>query len=135
MILVDVYPGLVSGGQRTQEWTHVRQTVDRFNKAPVQGVTGQSIRCNEDPTRIVASTLTVQAGSNVGFWMDSGISHPGPLQFYLAKVPTGKIGATWDGSGPVWFKIFEEKPTIAPYQITWPSNGMSSGSIQVVNIY
>jgi len=53
-----------------------------------------------------ASTLDVAAGSTVGFTAAASISHPGPLQVYLAKVPEGKTAATWDGSGDVWFKIF-----------------------------
>jgi hypothetical protein len=104
----------------------VRETIDRFNKSPVTTVNTTQIRCNEDPARPVAQTVTVQAGSTAGFWMDSGISHPGPLLFYMAKVPAGKTAANWDGSGAVWFKVYEDKANVAPYSISWPNNGMCS---------
>jgi len=97
-------------------------TKDRYNKSPVQDVTSIDIRCNEDPSRGVASTLSVSAGSTIAFSSDT-ISHPGSLQFYLAKVPAGKTAANWDGSGEVWFKIYEDKVTVANSQYVWPSNG------------
>jgi len=94
----------------------------RFNKSPVQDVSSVDIRCNEDPTRNIAETLTVSAGTTVGFTSDS-ISHPGPLQFYLAKVPAGSTAATWDGAGVHWFKIYEENVTVANNQLVWSSLG------------
>jgi hypothetical protein len=116
---------LVHGGQRTTEWTHTRWTIDRFNKAPVTSVTGDAIRCNEDPKRPVAQTLPVQAGDVVGFYMDSGISHPGPLMLYMAKVPSGQTAASWNGTGSVWFKMYEVGATMGQYsQMSWPALGV-----------
>jgi hypothetical protein len=98
-------------------------TKDRYNKSPVQDVLSTDIRCNEDPARPVAQTVTVSAGSTVSFASD-GISHPGSLQFYLAKVPSGKTAANWDGSGSVWFKIYEDNVTVGQWnQLSWPSLG------------
>lgn len=98
-------------------------TKDRYNKSPVQDVLSNDIRCNEDPTRGIAQTLPVSAGTTVAFASD-GISHPGPLQFYLAKVPAGQTAATWDGAGANWFKIYEDTITVGQWgQITWPSLG------------
>lgn len=52
-------------------------------------------------------TLTVEAGSEVVFRMrkDDDYYHPGPAAMYLGKVPEGETAATWDGSGPQWFKV------------------------------
>ena len=44
---------------------------------------------------------------------------------YMAKVPSGKTAANWDGSGTVWFKIYEQGPTgFGTQALVWPSNGM-----------
>lgn len=49
------------------------------------------------------------------------MNHPGPTQYYLAKVPDGKDVKTWDGAGAVWFKISTTKPKVdAAKQMTWP---------------
>jgi hypothetical protein len=98
-------------------------TRERYNKAPVENVLSDAIRCNEDPAGPVAQTLTVSAGQMLGFVSDSGISHPGPLLFYMAKVPQGQTAASWSGTGTHWFKIYEDRPTIHPYNIQWPSLG------------
>ncbi|KAH7093407.1 glycosyl hydrolase family 61-domain-containing protein [Paraphoma chrysanthemicola] len=123
-----VYPGLTSGSVRTPAWTHVRRTVDMYNMAPVQDVTTTAIRCNVDPAFSTKEILTVQAGTEVGFWMQSGISHTGPLFFYLAKVPAGQTAATWDGSGSVWFKIYEEKANTGG-SVSWPNAGTSNPKV------
>lgn len=70
--------------------------------------------------------MEVAAGSTVGFTAQSSISHPGTLQFYMAKVPSGQTADSWDGSGNVWFKIFEQGPTISGGALSWPSQGMPS---------
>jgi len=44
----------------------------------------------------------------------------------MAKVPSGKTAANWDGSGNVWFKIFGQGPGgLGSSGLTWPSNGSS----------
>lgn len=59
------------------------------------------------------------------FTASPNIFHPGPLQFYLAKVPSGQTAATWDGSGNVWFKIYAEQATVSGGQLSWGSLSMS----------
>jgi hypothetical protein len=126
MLYADVYPALVYQGQRTGDWLYVRMTRERYNKAPVENVLSDAIRCNVDPSGPVAQTLTVSAGQTLGFVSDSGISHPGPLLFYMAKVPQGQTAASWDGTGTHWFKIYQDRPTIQPYNIQGPSLGKFS---------
>jgi hypothetical protein len=94
-------------------------------QGPTTDVTAPAIRCYELSPGTGAKTYTVNAGDTVGFTAVSGISHPGPLQFYLAKVPEGKTAADWDGSGNVWFKIFSQGAEFSGGQMSWPASGKS----------
>jgi hypothetical protein len=49
---------------------------------------------------------------------------------YMAKVPSGKTAANWDGSGTAWFKIYEDGPIFGTQTLTWPSNGMTPFPLQ-----
>lgn len=119
-----VFPSLITGGAASTEWQYVRQWTGYYSNGPVTDVTSPSIRCNVDGATKTASTQSVAAGSTVGFTAKASISHPGTLQFYLAKVPSGQTAATWDGSGSVWFKIFGQGPGgLGTSQLTWPSDG------------
>lgn len=65
----------------------------------------------------------MNAGDTVGFTAVTSISHPGPLQFYLAKVPSGQTAATFDGAGAVWFKVYSQGATFSSGQMTFASSG------------
>lgn len=92
---------------------------------PVLDTTLLDIRCGKDASTAYApSILTVAAGSVLGWNVDPSIQHPGPTLGYLAKVPAGKTAANWDGSGAVWFKVYEEGPTaLNSNGGVWPSSG------------
>jgi Auxiliary Activity family 9 (formerly GH61) len=45
------------------------------------------------------------------------------MQFYLAKVPSGQTAEAWDGSGNVWFKIYQEEAITTSSSISWASMG------------
>ena len=66
------------------------------------------------------ATLSVTAGSTLGFKVDPNIYHAGPVLVYLARVPSGKTAANFDGAGAVWFKIYQQGPTFGS-QLGWPS--------------
>ncbi|KAK3217569.1 hypothetical protein GRF29_1g3433800 [Pseudopithomyces chartarum] len=126
------FPALVAGGSATGQWEYVRKTTNYQSNGPVTDVTSNQIRCYElSPGTGAPSTYTVTAGSTIGFTAQSSISHPGTLQFYMAKVPSGKTAANWDGSGNVWFKIFEEGPSISSAGLTWPSNGKAQVTVPI----
>ena len=55
-----------------------------------------------------------------GFQANQAIFHTGPALAYMAKVPAGKTAATWSGSGQVWIKTYEEKPTVSNNALNWP---------------
>ncbi|KAF6749434.1 glycosyl hydrolase family 61-domain-containing protein [Ephemerocybe angulata] len=70
---------------------------------PMLDATSPLMRCNIHTP--ATETVTIDAGSNIGFKLDNVIFHPGPAALYLGKVPEGKSAAEWDGSGRSWFKI------------------------------
>nr|QDV60872.1 LPMO9H [Malbranchea cinnamomea] len=125
------FPSLIANGVVTGEWEYVRQTENHYSNAPVTDVSSEAIRCYENPGRPAAKTLSVAAGSTVGFTVSPSIYHPGPLQFYMARVPDGQTADSWDGSGQVWFKIFEQGPQIDPSGLTWPSDGLSQVQVTI----
>ncbi|PGH20750.1 hypothetical protein AJ80_03510 [Polytolypa hystricis UAMH7299] len=124
------FPSLIVNGQTSAEWQYVRQTENYQHNGPVENVNSQAIRCYERAGRPQAEIATVAAGSTVGFVAKPSIYHPGPVQFYMAKVPSGQSAASWDGSGSVWFKIFGEGPGFGD-ALTWPSDGKNTVSTQL----
>ncbi|KAG4413797.1 hypothetical protein IFR04_013069 [Cadophora malorum] len=122
-----VFPSLIANGAATGEWTNVRQWTGYYSNGPVTDVNSLSIRCNVDASTKSAKTLTIAAGSTLGFSAKASISHPGLMQFYMAKVPAGKTADTWDGSGSVWFKVFNDMPGLGA-SMTWPTQGKTSAS-------
>jgi hypothetical protein len=148
------FPELIAGGKATGQWAYVRKTanyqsngtfsVSTHNKliknmhhtdptstGPVTDVTSSAIRCYELAPGTPSQTYTVNAGDSVGFTAVSSISHPGPLQFYMARVPSGKTAATFDGSGAVWFKVYSQGATFSGGQMTFASNGKAQVSIPI----
>jgi hypothetical protein len=103
-------------------WSNVRQWTDYYSFTPVTNVASVDLRCNVNgSTTSAASTLSVAAGSKITWDANPDIYHPGPLLGYMAKVPAGSTAANWDGAGNVWFKIYEDHPTVGPSALDWPS--------------
>ncbi|KAE8442629.1 hypothetical protein EG329_002986 [Mollisiaceae sp. DMI_Dod_QoI] len=127
------FPALIANGATTAEWQYVRQWTGYQSNAPVTDVSSVNIRCNVGAQdKSAPLTMTVAAGSTVGFTAKADISHPGPMLWYMAKVPEGKTAATWDGSGDVWFKIYQDGPNFGRKRgLTWPSQGATSQSIKL----
>lgn len=81
------------------------------------------MRCYErNPGTGAPGIMNVTAGSGISYNAKASISHPGPMAFYIAKVPAGQTAATWDGKGKVWSKIYQDKPTLGS-SMNWPSQG------------
>ncbi|XP_006464123.1 hypothetical protein AGABI2DRAFT_194696 [Agaricus bisporus var. bisporus H97] len=85
------------------------------SNSPVENVSSLDIRCNANPGQ-ASETVSVAAGSTIGFDLDNTIYHQGPAAMYLGKAP-GSV-ASWDGSGNAWFKIAEWGATFNPFQFT-----------------
>jgi hypothetical protein len=97
----------------------------------VQDVTSPQLRCYQLAAGSEnASTTAVNAGDTIGFRVDPSVQHPGPLQFYMAKAPSGATAETFNGDGNVWFKIYQDGPTFGS-TITWPSSGLTSVSVKI----
>ena len=75
--------------------------------------------------RTGTGTATVAAGGSLGFVADQGVTHPGPLQFYMAKVPDGKDINTWEAAGNVWFKAASIDGIPNGNGFTWPAQSMT----------
>lgn len=103
------FTALIYDGNQTADWYYVRQWSNSQTNDPVTDVTSLDIRCNVGASTVSApGTLTVEAGTQLGWYVTPAIYHAGPLLAYMAKVPSGQTAATWDGSGSVWFKIYED---------------------------
>lgn len=124
----DLFPAIAG----TADWSSVRTTANHYSNGPVTDVTSSALRCYElNPGTGAASTTSVAAGGSVSFKVTPNIFHQGPLQFYMAKVPSGKTAANWDGSGNVWFKIYTEKANVANGALTWGSMNAASASVTI----
>ncbi|KAL2158743.1 hypothetical protein VTH06DRAFT_3934 [Thermothelomyces fergusii] len=112
------------------EWQHVRRADNWQNNGFVDNVYSQQIRCFQSSNAGAPDVYTVQAGSSVTYYANPSIYHPGPMQFYLARVPDGQDVKSWNGDGAVWFKVYEEQPQFGS-QLTWPSNGKNSFQVPI----
>ncbi|KAG9099850.1 hypothetical protein FRC06_004767 [Ceratobasidium sp. 370] len=142
-----------SAGTVTGEYQYVRSNTN--TNSPVTDVTSTDFRCNVGGLASGSKTSisTVAAGSTVGFQSDIGKSlpesadhhksslpltpviaallHPGPLQVYLGKVPSGQTAATWDGSGANWFKIYAIGASFSSGSLAWPTDNQSTFKFKI----
>jgi hypothetical protein len=120
----DTFPSIAN----TADWSVVRTTTNFQSNGPVTDVNSDQIRCYErNPGQGAPNIHPVQAGSSITYNAKASISHPGPMAFYIAKVPSGQTAATWDGKGQVWSKIYQDMPNLGG-SMTWPTNGTSSST-------
>jgi hypothetical protein len=95
-----IWTTLIAGG--TTSTAAVRQPV---NNSPVTSPTASNYICNTNTG--ATATVSVAAGSSIGFKLDNTVYHLGPAAIYLGKVPSGSTAASWNGQGASWFKIAE----------------------------
>lgn len=121
----DTFKNTVIGGARTGDWVNVRKTTNFQSNGPVTDVTSKAMTCYQLAGGSEgAQTMNVTAGSTVGYVATASVTHPGPLSFWMAKAPAGETAATMTGEGAVWFKIYQDHPTIGA-SLVWPSQGKS----------
>jgi hypothetical protein len=112
----------------TADWQVVRQTKNYQSNGPVTDVQSADIRCYQ--MKGTSGIFNVTAGSPVKYNAKSSISHPGPMSFYIAKVPAGESAASWEpGTAKVWSKIYQDMPNIAAGGMSWPTMGAASVSV------
>ncbi len=111
---------MVNGKPEDKDWSVTRMTKNAQSKQGIENPTVADIRCYSSTN--APSVATVPAGSVVHYISTQQINHPGPVQYYLAKVPEGSSVQTWDGSGDRWFKFHTEVPMMdaKSKQVTWP---------------
>jgi hypothetical protein len=115
----DTFPSIANSA----DWQYVRTTTNYQSNGPVTDVTSEQIRCYErNPGTGAPGTYKVTAGQSFTYNAKASISHPGPMAFYIAKVPSGQTAATFDGKGQVWSKIYQDMPKLGG-SMTWPSQG------------
>lgn len=72
------------------------------------------------------------AGDTLGFVAAASISHFGPVQFYMARVPDSADINTWEAAGNVWFKAASISAVGSPLtsgESTWPAYRKSSSTL------
>ncbi|KAK1761514.1 glycosyl hydrolase family 61-domain-containing protein [Echria macrotheca] len=124
------FPKAASGGSAGADWQYVRKADNWQNNGFVGSVGSEQIRCFQANSAGAPSTIEVAAGGTVTYSAAPNVYHPGPMSFYLARVPDGESVNTWKGDGAVWFKIYQEQPNFGQ-QLTWPSNGKSSFPVTI----
>ncbi|KAH6646047.1 glycoside hydrolase family 61 protein [Truncatella angustata] len=118
----------------TADWSSARKTVNWQTNNPVTDVTSPDIRCYQlAPGNEGATTQEYKAGSTITWVAAPSIYHIGALSAYMAKAPSGTKAADWAGDGAVWFKVYQDMPTVSGNQYTWPSEGKSQFSFTIPN--
>ncbi|OTB19895.1 glycoside hydrolase family 61 protein [Daldinia sp. EC12] len=128
------FPGLIHNGVIEEDWIYVRKTTNFgvHDHGPLLNVSTADLRCFElEPGKGSPETMSVKAGDTVGFRVDGNVTHPGPLQFYMAKVPEGETAKTFAGDGDVWFKIFNDNPKFTRSWPEWPNAGKNEVSVVI----
>ncbi|KAK3386887.1 glycoside hydrolase [Podospora didyma] len=123
-------PKVFASGGSGADWQYVRKADNWQSNGFVGSVTSEQIRCFQSTTAGASAVLNVTAGSSVTYGVSPNAYHPGPMQFYLARVPDGQDVKTWKGDGAVWFKIAHEQPNFGA-QLTWPSNGKGAFPVTI----
>ncbi|OAK99825.1 glycoside hydrolase family 61 protein [Phaeosphaeriaceae sp. SRC1lsM3a] len=114
------FPRLVVNGKAEEkDWSATRQTKNANTKQGIENPTSGDIRCYQSSN--AANVINVPAGATIHYISTQQVNHPGPTQYYLAKVPAGKDVKSWDGSGAVWFRFSTTKPSVdQAKQMSWP---------------
>ncbi|CAK5272362.1 unnamed protein product [Mycena citricolor] len=133
-----IFPNLTIGGVTSANWANIRQTNNWQALTPQQDVTVADIRCYDSAFSNgigTATTTKAAAGSAVTFNVfgnPSNLYHPGVLNVYMAKAPTGTDVSKWDPTGAVWFKVYQiSAVTDGGSTITFPATGLASVTFNI----
>ncbi|KAK3393396.1 glycoside hydrolase family 61 protein-like protein [Podospora didyma] len=110
---------VVNGVTEAKEWTAVRQTKNYQGNQGVSDVTSADMRCFQN--KAGTSTATIAAGEQLGFVAASAVTHFGPVQFYMARVPDSANINMWEPAGNVWFKVASIDAIKSDGGWTWPA--------------
>jgi len=111
-----IFETLTANGAKNPAYTYVRKNTN-YN-SPVTDLTSKDLICNVGgASGANTSTVSVKAGSSISFTSDVAVYHQGPISVYMAKAPS--TAAEFDGTGQVWFKIFDDGPKFSGGSATW----------------
>ncbi|KAI1084929.1 glycoside hydrolase family 61 protein [Whalleya microplaca] len=112
---------VINGEAEANEWTAVRKTKNYQSNGGVTSVDSPDMRCYQASAG--TSTATIGAGETLGFVANAAVTHFGPVQFYMAKVPDNADINTWEPAGNVWFKAgsISAVPPLGSSEATWPA--------------
>ncbi|KAL2153428.1 hypothetical protein VTH82DRAFT_4583 [Thermothelomyces myriococcoides] len=120
-----IFQQLAVGGTTYQPWQYVRRNSnpDWLQNGPVTDLSSTDLRCNVGgQVSNGTETVTVNAGDEFTFILDTPVYHAGPTSIYMSKAPGA--AADYDGSGP-WFKIKDW----GPQGTSWTLSDRYSGNI------
>jgi hypothetical protein len=114
---------VVNGQQEPSDWYATRLTKNNQGKEGVLSVSSGDLRCYSNQN--AANVIDVPAGATVSYISSQQVNHPGPTQYWIAKVPSGQSVKSWDGSGAVWARLSTTKPTVdSNKQQHWPGENL-----------
>lgn len=119
-----IFQQFSSGGTQYDAWKYIRRNSnpDWLQNSPVTDLASPDLRCNVGGgVANGTETLTIKAGSEFTFTLDTAVYHQGPISLYMSKAP-GAV-EEYDGSG-AWFKIFDWGPSGGswPMRISYTQN-------------
>ncbi|KAK0745017.1 glycoside hydrolase [Apiosordaria backusii] len=102
-----IFQQFTSGGTKHPAWKYVRKNTNPawLQNGPVTDLSSTDLRCNVGgQVSNGTETVTMKAGDEFTFTLDTAVYHAGPVSLYMSKAP-GAV-KDYDGSGQ-WFKIFD----------------------------
>ncbi|AEO65532.1 66d531bf-c4df-4c19-989a-eee75e7ac607 [Thermothielavioides terrestris] len=114
-----IFQQLSINGNQFPVYQYIRKNTN-YN-SPVTDLTSDDLRCNVGAQGAGTDTVTVKAGDQFTFTLDTPVYHQGPISIYMSKAPGA--ASDYDGSGG-WFKIKDWGPTFnADGTATWDMAG------------
>ncbi|KAG8896805.1 hypothetical protein FRC00_005240 [Tulasnella sp. 408] len=118
------FTALIVNGTTTADYQYVKPYTNM--NSPVTDVSSTGFTCNIGASS-APGIAWVKSGTQIGFKTDIPIGHPGVINVYMAKVPSGQTAATFTGSGKVWFKVSQlSAQTDGGSSIKWPADNLTS---------
>jgi hypothetical protein len=116
-----IFQQFSAGGTKYPVWKYIRRNTNPawLQNGPVTDLASTDLRCNVGGgVSNGTETITMKAGDEFTFTLDTAVYHAGPVSLYMSKAPGAVVD--YDGSGP-WFKIFDWGPSGS----SWPLRSMS----------
>jgi len=106
-----IFQQFSANGVTYPPWKYIRRNTNPawLQNGPVTDLSSTDLRCNVGgQVSNGTETITLAAGSEFTFTLDTAVYHAGPISLYMSKAPN-KV-EDYDGSGP-WFKIHDWGPS------------------------